>query len=116
MKKLSKVQTARRIRDNGYKFQCEYGENCKRCREDDLYYDFCKYKGTIGCNDIIVYVDREAVDNYIKRYSRKPKKVSRPNFVEAIKEKKKFIVRGSLKAIEWLLKRFNLTGKGDKCR
>lgn len=92
MKKLSKVEIARRIRDNRYKFQCEYGK--KGCGDCDAIL-FCHTRG--DCS-------KEKVDAYIKRYSRKTKNVSRPNFMKAIKEGKEFFVRGSLKSLEPLIK------------
>lgn len=66
MKKLSKVEIARRIRDNGYKFKCPYKKvRCVTCR----YNDICSRRSleTNMCD-----IDKKAVDTYIKRYSRKP--------------------------------------------
>ena len=70
MKKLSKVEIARRIRDNRYKIECPYPDDYDgMCGIGGCeYYDFC-----IQANDEQVAIfNKEAVDNYIKRYSRKP--------------------------------------------
>ena len=92
MKKLSKVEIARRIRDNGYDCNnvCTYVCTCRECPF------FANDSGCIE-DEMASYEFKEAVDTYIKRYSRKPvvKKsliTDRPNFRKAIKEKKAFVV------------------------
>lgn len=85
-KKQSKVERARKIKADGYK--CIGNWICKKCpfRYKKGGANKCELKKPCDMDTF-----KKAVDDYIKRYDRS-KKVSRPNFIKALKGKKEFCV------------------------
>jgi hypothetical protein len=65
VEKPTPLEIAKMIRDNGYKFDCKYDEDCRSCERDGVYYSFCKCKATVGDKNSDVYVDESMIDDYI---------------------------------------------------
>ena len=68
MKKQSKVEIAREIRDKNYVIRCPYSEN--DCPDKCGYKKFC-LGGVSDSGEMNCLMDHKKVDNYIKRYDRK---------------------------------------------
>ncbi len=92
---MRKIDIARKIKADGYEFKCPDEKfYCPKCH----FTAFCL--GLADNKTRECFVDNKAVDAYIIRYSRTGKKslqVDRPNFIQALKDRKEFrVVEGDV--------------------